>query len=250
MTHLKTPLHLVRLGRADYRSTLSQQRALHRALIEGHGHDTAILCEHNPVVTLGSSAHAPHAQRELLKCSRTEMAARGVDVCEIERGGTVTYHGPGQLVLYPIIDLKKKRRDVGWYMRNLEQVVIDTLSCFAVAGQRIDGRTGVWILPAEQQDVPAGQAPYARPRKIASIGVRLSRWCTLHGVSLNVEDCRGGFSLINPCGFTDIEITSLRRESQTTFDLALVGEILVNRFAELFEYNLKSNGQPQEGITL
>ena len=193
------PLNILSLGRRDYVEVWELQRKLQRALLDGEGTQTLILCEHNPVITYGKSS-----DRNNILLSKAELATRGVQVHEIERGGDVTYHGPGQLVGYPILDLRTRRRDVGWYMRSLEDVIVQTLQQFGIDGVTEDGRTGVWTRPSDFDKT-------LKLQKIASIGVRLSRWCTLHGFSLNVFDCRDGFSLINPCGFKDIETSSIER---------------------------------------
>lgn len=200
-------LSVLEFRRIDYEKAWAEQRALQRHLIENEGPDTLMLCEHNPVITIGRSGN-----RSNVVASTTELEARGVSTFEVERGGDVTYHGPGQLVAYPILDLNRHRRDVGWYMRSLEEVIIRTLQEFEIKGIRFPGRTGVWTQPIENVIDFSGIEPSVLPRKIASIGVRISRWRTLHGISLNVGDCREGFRLINPCGFTDIEVTSIEQE--------------------------------------
>ena len=151
---------------------------------------------------------------------------KAIEVIEIERGGDVTYHGPGQIVCYPLLDLSTKRRDVCWYMRTLEEVIIRTLSDFEISAERIAGRTGVWLKSSDQPDA-----------KIASIGLRLSRWRTLHGFSLNVQGVQAGFSMINPCGYSDIRVTSISEQLQRLVDLAPVEALLERHFCELFEYS-------------
>lgn len=176
------------------------QREIQRANIDGVGAQTLLLCEHEPVITLGRSTKSGN-----VLASREFLSSRGVEVLEIERGGDVTYHGPGQLVGYPLLDLSPLKRDVGWYMRSLEEVILRTLQDFSIPAVRVPERTGVWTEHTENDSF----FPY---RKVSSIGVRISRWCTLHGFSLNVRNCSSGFSLINPCGFTDVRVTSLEEE--------------------------------------
>lgn len=195
-------LQIVNLGRITYQKAWDIQRSLQRSLIDGTGQQTLLLCEHDPVITVGRSAKAIN-----LLVSEEALKSRGVELYHTERGGDFTYHGPGQLVGYPILNLNNLKRDVGWYMRTLEEVIIQTLQAFKVPSGRVQGRTGVWT---EHPD----DGSFSRQRKIASIGVRISRWCTLHGFGLNVLDCTDGFSLINPCGFTDIKMTSMKAERE------------------------------------
>lgn len=197
-------VEIVTLHRAPYEELWEQQRSVQRALIGGGTREVLFLCEHPPTITIGRSG--THTN---VLASTDELTRRGVTVYEVERGGDVTFHGPGQIVAYPIINLSWRRRDVGWYMRTLEEAVLRTLQAFGITGLRIPGRTGVWTQPpvsARDPHDPEGA------HKIASIGVRLSRWCTLHGLSLNVRDCSAGFSLIHPCGFTDIAVTSIEQQ--------------------------------------
>jgi lipoyl(octanoyl) transferase len=184
------PPDFLEIGLKPYREVWDLQKNLQSELISGTGKQTVILCEHPAVITLGTSADTGNvlAKEETLK-------KRGVEVVRIERGGDVTYHGPGQLVVYPILNLNNYRRDVDWYLRLLEGVIIETMAEFGVSGIRIPGKTGVWTSPTD---------------KIASIGVRFSRWCSMHGLALNVTNTEDGFDLINPCGFKDIKISSLR----------------------------------------
>lgn len=195
-----TPIEVLYLGRTRYSETWELQKKLQRELIDGIGAEKLLLCEHHPVVTTGKSTKAGN-----LLISEELLRAKNIELFAVERGGDVTYHGPGQIVGYPILNLNHYRRDVAWYMRTLEQVIIELLQQFGVPGERRDGRTGVWTKPSYDGTV-------SPERKIASIGVRISRWCTMHGFALNVLDCTQGFSNINPCGFTDIEVTSIEQE--------------------------------------
>lgn len=214
-------------GLISFAEAWARQKQLQRALIEGSGQQALIICEHPPVITIGTSG-----KRENILVSDEDLADRGVSLFKVERGGDVTYHGPGQLVAYPILDLSTKRRDVHWYMRSLEEVIIRTLAPFEIRGARFPGRTGVWVQRSTEGD---SHNNLPTPHKIAAIGVRISRWCTLHGVSLNVDDCRVGFSLINPCGFTDIGVTSIRQEIGTLPKLEEVNSIFERQFLEVFD---------------
>jgi lipoyl(octanoyl) transferase len=225
------PLEIIDLGLRPYAEVWELQRSRHRALIDGQGGEVLFLCRHHPVITFGRST-AP----ESLLVSREKLSELGIELFEIERGGDATFHGPGQLVMYPIINLALRRRDVAWYMRGLEETVIRMMAEFNVQGTRITGKTGVWTTPGNN-DIESS------PRKIASLGVRLSRWCSLHGLSLNVLDCSGGFSLINPCGFNDIRVTSIEEElaSQSCNQpkpapgLSLIQDSLIRHFNDIFD---------------
>ena len=182
------------LGYVPYAEALELQRGLARARIAGTlDRDALLLLEHEPVITLGRSSKARHllASPELLR-------ARGVQVFEVERGGDVTFHGPGQLVGYPIVDLKEHRKDLHWYLRQVEQALIDALATFGIAAERNAGYTGVWT---------QGGA-----RKIASIGVHARDWVTWHGFALNVSTDLSYFDLIVPCGIQEVTMTSVQRE--------------------------------------
>lgn len=198
------PPRLVELGRIPYERAWELQKEAQRALIDGAGEEVIFFCEHEPVITIGKSG----AEGNVL-VSKEVLAQRKVSLFNIERGGDVTYHGPGQLVVYPILDLTTRRTDVGWYMRCLEDVIIKSLESWNIQSGRIVGKTGVWTnLPKDGTN--------SEPRKIASIGVRMSRWKTLHGFSLNVRNCREGFNLINPCGMPGVQVTSIEEEQTAT----------------------------------
>ena len=185
-------LWVVRLGRLPYDEALELQRAAARARISGDvPQDVLLLVEHPPVVTLGRSSKAQH-----LLCTAEMLAARGVALFEVERGGDVTWHGPGQLVGYPIIDLKRHRQDLHWYLRQLEASLISALALAGLAGERNPGKTGVWV----------------GGRKIASIGVHARNWVTWHGFALNVTTDLSAFDVIVPCGIAGVEMTSMTRE--------------------------------------
>lgn len=179
---------ILNLGLKPYRTVWELQRELQRNLMDHKGKDTILLCQHHAVITVGRSAKEGN-----VLASPAVLAQRGIELLHIERGGDVTYHGPGQLVVYPILDLRKRRQDVGWYMRLLEEVIIRTLLDFDLHGSRIPQKSGVFV----------GES------KIASIGVRISRWCTMHGLAINVLDQSAGFSLINPCGYQGLKTCSM-----------------------------------------
>lgn len=187
------PLRIIDLGRRGYADTLDMQRALCAERgAAGHGlDDVLLLVEHEPVITLGRTTQASS-----LPVAPGEITRRGVGVHEVERGGDVTWHGPGQLVGYPIVDLRRMREDLHWYLRSLEDALIDALESLGVPADRNPGYTGVWT---------AG-------RKIASLGVHVKRWVTLHGFALNVVNDLDGFDLIVPCGIQQVVMTSVAAE--------------------------------------
>src|SRR5438105_13263569 len=196
-------LLVVDLGRLAYAEALELQRAVARARIAGEvADDVLLLVEHPPVVTLGRSTKATS-----LPLSADAIRARGVEVHEVERGGDVTFHGPGQLVGYPIIDLKRHRRDLHWYLRTLERALIETLAAFGISAEPNPGYTGVWT----------------GGRKIASIGVHARDWVTWHGFALNVSTDLSFFDLIVPCGIPGVVMTSMEKETGTEISVDEVG---------------------------
>jgi lipoyl(octanoyl) transferase len=225
-------LWTVRLGRRPYGEALELQRAVARARISGAvPEDVLLLVEHAPVVTLGRATKAKH-----LISSPECLAARGVELYEVERGGDVTFHGPGQLVGYPIVDLKRHRRDLHWYLRQVEAALILALGDHGVPGERNAGFTGVWTAGPRERDAPsAGPTGAPRPlRKIASIGVHARDWVTWHGFALNVTTDLSYFDLIVPCGIAGVEMTSIARETGGGADLASVEDSAARAFGELF----------------
>jgi lipoyl(octanoyl) transferase len=210
MLLLTTPLTPV-----PYAESLALQRAIARARIDGLiAEDVLLLVEHPPVVTLGRAAKAAH-----LTAPTALLEARGVEVFEVERGGDITFHGPGQLVGYPIIDLKRHKKDLHWYLRQVEEALIRLLGAYGVPGERSAGYTGVWT----------------GGRKIASIGVHARDWVTWHGFALNVTTDLSYFDLIVPCGIQDVVMTSIAREtSRDDLVLADVAAEAERAFAEVF----------------
>lgn len=202
------------LGRRPYGEVLELQRQVAAERIAGTRPDTLLLVEHDPVVTLGRSTKAGN-----LLADAKLLAARGVELFEIERGGDVTFHGPGQLVGYPIIDLTQHRQDLHWYLRQLEQVLIDALATYGIEGGRKEKYTGVWV----------------GDRKIASIGVHARSWVTWHGFALNVSTDLSYFDLMVPCGIPDVTMTSIERELRRAVALDEVSSVVAGEFARSFE---------------
>lgn len=215
------PMHQLEvydLGIIDYGKALELQRHYHRKVIEGTQDNVLLACSHEPVYTCGTSTLSEHLYK-----SADDLSAGGASLVNVERGGSVTYHGPEQAILYPIINLHHHRTDVGWYMRSLEEVAIRTLKEYAITGIRIPGKTGVWIDDNS---------------KIAFSGVRISRWCTLHGVSLNVQHCAERFAAINPCGLGTIEVTSIEDLTGTRPIVRHVLGQMMKHFTQVFQYSL------------
>jgi lipoate-protein ligase B len=199
-----------------YGEALELQRSIARDRISGAvPQDVLLLLEHPRVVTLGRSSKEKH-----LVASPEFLEGRGVELFEVERGGDVTYHGPGQLVGYPIVDLKRHRQDLHWYLRKLEEVLINTLADYGIPGERNTSFTGVWT----------------RGKKIASIGVHARDWVTWHGFALNVTTDLSYFDLIVPCGINGVVMTSIARElGAEEVSAQDVQERVAAKFAEAFD---------------
>ena len=197
-------LFVVDLGRLPYAQAWSLQREIAKARIAGEvPQDVLLLVEHPPVVTLGRSSKEAH-----LVASRELLAASGVELYEVERGGDVTFHGPGQLVGYPIVDLKRHRQDLHWYLRQVEESLIRGIAGYGLRGFRVPGYTGVWV--GEEVDEMSKVSPATR--KLASIGVHARDWVTWHGFALNVSTDLRWFDLIVPCGIQSVAMTTIARE--------------------------------------
>jgi lipoyl(octanoyl) transferase len=204
------------LGRRPYAEVLDLQRELARARVSGElAQDVLLLVEHPPVVTLGRSAKEGN-----LVVGRGALAGRGIEVHEVERGGDVTFHGPGQLVGYPIVDLRRHKQDLHWYLRQLEEALIRAVGQYGIAGERNPAYTGVWT---------AG-------RKLASIGVHAREWVTWHGFALNVTTDLSFFDLIVPCGIQAVTMTSVERElvAAEAPSLEEMADVVANAFGEVF----------------
>jgi lipoyl(octanoyl) transferase len=208
-----------RLGRIGYEEGLALQQALVEQRKRGEIADTLLLLEHPDVITLGVKTR--NDLSHVLETPQA-LAARGVGLYETGRGGDVTYHGPGQLVGYPIFDLKPDRCDVHRYVRDLEEVLIRAVAPFGIDARRVAGLTGIWT------GAPGAEA------KLAAIGVRISRWVTSHGFALNVSTNLSRFGLIVPCGISDRGVTSMERMLGRAPAMAEVESAVVGAFAEVF----------------
>ena len=197
------------LGLRSYKEIWEYQKKLQKQRIQNKINDTLILVEHHPVYTLGKNANKNH----LLK-----NRDKSIDIYNIERGGDITFHGPGQLVCYPIIDLSNYKKNISWYMRTLEQVIIETLDKYGLEGKRISGLTGVWV----------GE------KKVAAQGVKISRWVTMHGFSLNVNPDLLFYDGIIPCGIFHYGVTSLELLLGEKQKMSKVKEVVISKFCNLF----------------
>ncbi len=217
---MTAPLAVLRLGRVPYLEALDLQRRLADQRQQGDiDQDLLLLLEHEPTITLGRGTRP-----ESLPLAVEELQRRGLTVAEVDRGGDVTWHGPGQLVGYPILDLRRHRQDLHWYLRQVEASVIDALDRLQLPAERNPGYTGVWT----------------RGRKIASIGIHVRQWVTTHGFALNVTNALDDFGLIVPCGIVDVTMTTVERELgvggsadlwATTLDAAVAGVSRIFSFA-------------------
>jgi lipoyl(octanoyl) transferase len=224
-------LHIVPVaGLVPYEEGLAWQRRLAREKIDGTLHeDLVLLLEHEPVVTLGRGSESAN-----LVAGPELLAAAGIATAEVERGGDVTYHGPGQLVGYPILDLQRWRKDLHWYLRQVEEALIVALAELGLTGFRVPGYTGVWVGDPHGSASPADRAA-GRARKIASIGVHVSRWVTWHGFALNVTpEPLEKFGLIVPCGIPDVRMTCLENEGANT-EPERIREAIATGFEAAFE---------------
>lgn len=236
-------IHVVPVaGRVPYRAGLAWQRVLARARISGElDHDLVLLLEHAPVVTLGRGADDSH-----VTASAAALRDAGVDRVDIERGGDVTYHGPGQLVGYPIFDLHGFRTDLHWYLRRLEDVLILALAELGIEAFRVPDYTGVWVGDATAAADPVARAA-GQARKIASIGVHVSRWVTWHGFALNLTaEAVEGFRWIVPCGIDQVRMTCIEAEGGDGRP-ATVRPLLARAFAEAFETPTELEAEVEAG---
>ena len=203
------------LGVQDYESVFSAQQQFTRNRCE-HDPDELWVVAHPPVYTLGQAGKTEHV-----------LDAGLIPLVRSDRGGQVTYHGPGQLVMYPILDLEQFFTDIHKYMRFLEEAVIETLHHFGIAATRFEGLTGVWL-----------DADGPHPRKICAMGVKCSRWITMHGIALNVHPDLSYFGNIVPCGIQDKAVTSMVAELGNPVDFAEVRAVLTQKMATLFKFQI------------
>ena len=210
-TLVNTKIDIQDLGKLLYKKTWNYQKKLLKKRSNNEINDTLILVEHEPVFTLGKNADENHI---LQNCPDN------IKTYHIERGGDVTYHGPGQLVGYPILDLRNYKKSISWYMRSLEQVIIDTLFDYNITANRKKGLTGVWC----------------NNEKIAALGVRVSRWITMHGFSLNIAPNLNHYKSIIPCGIFEHGVTSMSGVLNKTVDYEHVKKTIIKKF--LYQFSI------------
>jgi lipoyl(octanoyl) transferase len=219
--------HLEKLGLVSYADGLRLQSELVAQCKAAAIPDTLLLLEHPHVYTLGRNA-----KKENLLISAEQLAARGAQVFEIDRGGDITYHGPGQLVGYPIMDLANHRPDIAWYMRCLEEVLIAVAGEYGIQAGRLAGAPGVWV----------------GNNKLAALGVHISRWVTSHGFALNVNTDLRYFDGIVPCGLRDKDVTSLQKLLGRRVEMDEVAEKVVRHFARVFELEMVEAAAAPAGV--
>ena len=213
-------LEVRRLGVLPFREAESLQQKLVIERQQGRVSDLLLMLEHPKVITLGVSG-----DRGNVLASEKTLLEQGIKVHQTRRGGDVTYHGPGQLIGYPILSLKPDRCDLHRYVRDLEEVMIRTVNDFGVRALRIPGLTGVWV----------GE------RKLAAVGVRVSRWVTSHGFAMNITTDLDDFSLIRPCGISDKGVTSLAQLADDDVSSVRVADSLVRHFSDVFSFQVTSS---------
>ena len=205
-------VNTMNLGKRSYGEVWNLQKKMQIKRMAGEIDDLLILVEHDPVYTLGKNADVNHL---------LQSRDRTIEVFNVERGGDITFHGPGQLVGYPIIDLANYKKSVSWYMHSLEQLTIEVLSEFEISAKRVKGLTGVWV----------------GDKKIAAQGVRLTRWVTMHGFSINVNTDLSYYNGIIPCGIFDRGVTSMEELLGSTQKMEKVRTLVIDKFNQIFMRN-------------
>lgn len=205
-------IQILDLGQKPFKDVWSLQKKMQLQRINNDIGDVLILVEHDPVYTLGKNANPDHL---------LQSRDRSIDVFNIERGGDITFHGPGQLVGYPILDLTNYKKSVSWYMRSLEQLTIDVLNEFKIIANRVEGLTGVWV----------------GDEKIAAQGVRLTKWITMHGFSININTDLSFYDGIIPCGIFNHGVTSMKEILKRTQKMEKVKSLVIDKFNQIFIKN-------------
>ena len=221
-------LKVYKLGLVDYAGAFHLQEQLQTQRLGGDIPDILLLLEHPPTLTLAKGDDAKN-----ILVDETVLKQRHISVFPTDRGGSITFHGPGQIVGYPILDLNDKGKDIHQYIRNLEQVIIETLNVYSLESRRDSEHVGVWI----------------GNEKIAAIGVRVKKWVTKHGFALNVNSDLSCFDLINPCGIVDKGVTSLTKMLKREMDMDEVTDRLIEKFSSVFNVSVEMMGQ-NENIAL
>ncbi len=206
------------LGLMEYGEAWELQRRLHHQRAEGEISDVLLLLEHLPTITVGKSGRLDN-----VLISRERLTQEGISLFFVDRGGDVTYHGPGQIVCYPILDLRKRKKDLHLYVHNIEEVLLRTLRDFSIYGDRDESHPGVWINEEE----------------IAAIGLSVRRWVSMHGFALNINPNLEHFSFINPCGLSNRRVTSMSKLLGSKVSTKEVGERLIFHFHDIFNLSRK-----------
>lgn len=235
-------LNILKLGLSGYASTWELQKRLFDLRLKDKIDDTLILCEHPHTYTVGKNG-VDNVSKHLL-LNKEELQRNNISVYEIDRGGDITYHGPGQIVGYPILNLNNYYRDMHRYLRDIEEAIIRAIAVFGITGKRLDGITGVWV------DTPRG------PEKICAIGVKVTRWITMHGFALNVNPNLDFFNNIIPCGINDKGVTSMTKIVGPSVELPAVEDRIIQSFEKIFhvthqitdQENLIMNGAIHEPL--
>jgi lipoyl(octanoyl) transferase len=204
------------LGLIDYKDAWDLQKSVHQLRVENKIDDVLFLLQHPHTYTLGKNA-----DKENLVSDKKYLVENKISVYEIDRGGDITYHGPGQIVGYPVLSLTNWKQDTHKYLRSIEEVIINVLKEYALNGNRVEKYTGVWL----------------DDRKICAIGIKVSRWITMHGFAFNVNTDLKFFNGIIPCGITDKDVTSLNRELNKEMSLSEVKEKIIHHFSNQFNYD-------------
>jgi lipoyl(octanoyl) transferase len=221
-------VELIETGITDFHDVWEFQKRIFNHVVENRLHNYLILTEHKPVITIGKTGSLKNLITE-----PSQLVSKGINIVEIDRGGDITFHGPGQQVVYPILDLSQFRKDIHWYLRNLEEVIIQTLQDFKIHGERIPDLTGVWV----------------KKKKICAIGVKVTRWVTMHGFALNVSTNLDYFNHIIPCGISDHGVTSIFEQIGNNVRQKDVINSLNRYFAEIFGVEIIKYRQPT-GLTI
>ena len=219
------PVVVEDLGTIGYDAAFRLQKQTVERLQNGLGGETLYLLEHNHVITRGRNA-----SEDSLLASPELLASRGVQLVETDRGGDITYHGPGQLVGYPILRLEEGRRDIRRYVMDLEEALVRTLAAFGIEGHRDPVHRGVWV----------------KGRKMASVGIRISRWVTSHGFALNVNTDLAYFGLMHPCGITGCRMTTMSLELGGAVDMEAVKSTFVSEFGRIYDRDMASDAFDEE----
>ena len=213
--HISKQLDYINLDRMKYQQVYDLQRKLVKLRYQSEIPDYLIVCEHDPVITMGRGT-----DKNNLLVSEESFRKKGVDLFEIERGGDITFHGPGQVIMYPIISLQGRGKDTHKYLRDLEAVVINTLNELGLKAGIKKGLTGIWV----------------NDHKVGAIGVAVSKWITYHGLALNVNTDLDYFKLINPCGITEYPVGSISGLLGRTIDIDDIKKLLIDSFVSYFGY--------------